>query len=155
MGMADNGHIRVKAMVILPSADGTAHAVSRLRPTAENPDGYDRLIGGHVEPGETAREALNREVLEELGVPLAEARLLDVLENIYRINGRLGHEVVFVYAGRLADPTVIPPDGRTFADDGDPMPVWWRPMDDTGESHPLYPSGSSELARSLAERTRK
>lgn len=145
--MPGGGHIRVKSMVILPNADGTAHAVARLRPTAENPNGYDRLIGGHIEPGETARDALDREVAEELGARLLAARLLDVVENIYRINGRLGHEVVFVYAGRLTDPTVIPPEGRTFADNGDPMPVRWRPVDDTDETHPLYPPGSAELAR--------
>ncbi|RNI18072.1 NUDIX hydrolase [Flexivirga caeni] len=148
--MADKAHIRVKAMAVVVSADGKTHAVARLRPTAENPHGYDRLIGGHIEPGETAREALDREVLEELGTGVAEARLLDVLENIYRINGRLGHEVVFVYAVRLDDPAVIPAEGKVFQDDGDPMPVRWRPVDDTGQSHPLYPPGASELARAIA-----
>lgn len=141
--------IRVKAMVILLNADRTRHAVSRLRPSAENPDGYDRLIGGHVEQGETAREALDREVREELGASLVEARLLDVLENIYRLNGRVGHEVVFVYAGRLDDPDVIPAAGKTFEEDGDPMPVWWRPVDDSAVQHPLYPPGAGDLARSL------
>lgn len=147
--MTGDDHIRVKAMVILPSADGSRHAVSRLRPTQENPDGYDRLIGGHVEPGESARDALDREVAEELHADLVAVRLLDVLENIYRLNGRLGHEVVFVYAGRLADPSVVPPEGKTFADDGDPMPVWWRPIEDAAVAHPLYPPGSADLARSL------
>lgn len=152
--MAGTGHIRVKAMIILPGMDNTTHAVARLRPTAENPDGYDRLIGGHIEPGETARDALDREVHEELGVAIAGAQLLDVLENIFRINGRLGHEVVFVYGGSLSEPHVIPPEGKVFADDGDPMPVWWRPIDDAGAKHPLYPPGASELARSLVDRLR-
>lgn len=153
--MAEGDHIRVKSMIILPSADATAHAVARLRPTAENPHGYDRLIGGHIEPGETARDALDREVLEELGAPLADAELLDVLENIFRINGRLGHEVVFVYGGQLHDSGVVPPGGKVFADDGDPMPVWWRPVDDAAESHPLYPPGASELAKSVTDRLKK
>jgi ADP-ribose pyrophosphatase YjhB (NUDIX family) len=149
--MTEHQHIRVKAMVILPNADGNAHTVARLRPTAENPHGYDRLIGGHIEPGETARAALEREVAEELDGELVEARLLDVLENIYRINGRLGHEVVFVYADTLRDPGIIPAEGKTFTDDGDPMPVWWRPIHDVDETHPLYPPGSAELARALTE----
>jgi len=151
--MAEGDHIRVKSMVILPSADGAAHAVARLRPTAENPHGYDRLIGGHIEPGEVARNALDREVHEELGARLADAVLLDVLENIYRINGRLGHEVVFVYGGRLDDPAVIPAGGKVFADNGDPMPVRWRPVDDAAETHPLYPPGSSDLAKAFTAPT--
>ncbi|MCP3139586.1 NUDIX hydrolase [Pyxidicoccus xibeiensis] len=39
-------------------------------------EGKWSLIAGHVEEGETARQAIEREVLEELGVPLLEAEFL-------------------------------------------------------------------------------
>lgn len=43
------------------------------------PDCWD-LIGGHLEPGETALEALSREVVEELGVVPLGATCIDQLE---------------------------------------------------------------------------
>ena len=52
----DRSIIRVKAMLLAPDGAGTSHAVSVNPPTAENPTGYHRLIGGGVELGETARE---------------------------------------------------------------------------------------------------
>lgn len=39
-------------MLVAPNAEGTAHAVSRNAPTAENPSGYHRLIvyTGRLDP---------------------------------------------------------------------------------------------------------
>jgi NADH pyrophosphatase NudC (nudix superfamily) len=58
--------IRVKAMLIAPNEELSAHAVSLNKPTPENPDGYHRLIGGSVEYGESHLDAIVREVHEEL-----------------------------------------------------------------------------------------
>ncbi len=80
--------IRVKAMLIAPDADGTAHAVSVCPPTVENPLGYHRLIGGSVEPGETHREAVIREVREELDAAIRDLTYLDVVENIFTVDNR-------------------------------------------------------------------
>src|SRR5690606_3322932 len=87
--------------LIAPNAEGTAHAVSLNAPTRENPGGFHRLIGGSVELGETHSEAIRREVEEELSATIADLRHLGVLENIFEMNGELGHEIVFVYSGRL------------------------------------------------------
>ena len=58
---------------------------------------------------------------------------------------RLGHEVVFVYAGRLAEGDVVPPEGGWYDDDGLPMWVEWRPvgapLEGDGDTLPLYPDG--------------
>lgn len=54
----DRSRIRVKAMLIAPNDAFTAHAVSLNPPTAENPNGYHRLIGGSVELGESHRDAI-------------------------------------------------------------------------------------------------
>src|SRR5215207_4865138 len=75
--------------------------------------GYDRVrdehflraIGGGVELGERAVDALAREWREELGLELEAPTLLGVIENLFTSNGRAGHEVVFVYSARLADPS--------------------------------------------------
>ncbi|GAA4120572.1 hypothetical protein GCM10022415_22420 [Knoellia locipacati] len=139
-------------MVILPSDDGTRHAVAGFGPTLENPLGFHRLVGGGVEPGETARDAAIREVHEELGAGLVDVELLGVLENIFELDGEPGHEVVFVHTGRLDPAGAIPPEGGMFVDNGDPMPVEWRPVDDGDVTVPLHPPGASALARRAARR---
>jgi ADP-ribose pyrophosphatase YjhB (NUDIX family) len=142
--MVDRSCIRVVAMAYLPNAAGTHHAVL----VGEDPDGgrrFHRLIGGGVELGERAAEAVVREVREELRATLVEQELLGVVENIFTYDGEHGHEVVFVYAGRLAEGDVVPPEGGWYDDNGLPMWVEWRPigapLDGDGDTPPLYPDG--------------
>lgn len=140
------GQIRVKAMLIAPDAAGATHAVSVCPPTAENPLGYHRLVGGSLEPGETHREAVVREVHEELGAAIRDLRYLDVVENIFTVDGRAGHEVVFVYTGRLEPEP--PRVGAVLREtDGTVLPVVWRPFADAQEPLPLFPQEAAALAR--------
>jgi ADP-ribose pyrophosphatase YjhB (NUDIX family) len=140
------GVIRVKAMLVVPDAEGRTHAVSVLPPTTENPQGFHRLIGGNVELGETHRECIVREVREELGASVEDLVLVSTIENIYRMDGELGHEVVFVYTGRL-DPEPAR-EGATLTEaDGSVVPVVWRPFDDAAEPLPLFPLGAAGAAR--------
>jgi ADP-ribose pyrophosphatase YjhB (NUDIX family) len=144
--MVDRSSIRVKAMAYLPNAAGTHHAVLR----GEDPDGdrvFHRLIGGSVELGERAVDAITREVAEELEATLLEPRLLGILENIFTFGGEPGHEIVFMYAGRLAEGDVVPPEGGWYDDVGNPMWVEWRPVhpSPSDEALPLYPDGAEAL----------
>jgi ADP-ribose pyrophosphatase YjhB (NUDIX family) len=141
MTLVDRSHIRVKAMLVVPNHDFTAHAVSLNPPTAENPGGYHRLIGGGVELGETHRDAIVREVDEELGAVIRDLSFVTAVESIFRIDGALGHEIVFLYVGRL-DPPPSVTDASLTEIDGSVVPVVWRPSDDEQESLPLYPSAA-------------
>ncbi|GHJ60126.1 hypothetical protein NOK12_26440 [Nocardioides sp. OK12] len=76
----DRSFIRVKAMLLAPDTDGTAHAVSLNPPTTENPLGYHRLVGGSVELGETHRHAIRREVREELEADVHDLELFEIVE---------------------------------------------------------------------------
>jgi ADP-ribose pyrophosphatase YjhB (NUDIX family) len=149
MTNVDRSHIRVKSMLIAPNDDLTAHAVSLNPPTRENPDGYHRLIGGSVELGESHRDAVVREVHEELGATIRELAFLATVENIFHIDGMLGHEIVFLYAGRL-DPFPTRTEAVLTEMDGSTVPVVWRAIDDEHESIPLYPSAAVDWVRSLA-----
>ncbi len=149
MPSVDRSHIRVKAMLIAPNADVTAHAVSLNPPTAENPLGYHRLIGGGVELGETHHEAIVREVDEELGATIRDLALLTAVESTFRIDGTLGHEIVFLYAGRL-DPSPAPIGATLTEIDGSVVPVVWRPINDQHEPLPLYPHAAVEWVRKLS-----
>lgn len=145
----DRSVIRVKAMLLAPDRAGTAHAVSLNPPTAEDPDGYHRLVGGGVEVGETAREAVRREVDEELGATVHDLRLLTVLESIFRLDGVLGHEVVFLFTGRL-DPEPARTGATLTESDGSVVPVVWRALDDAAEPLPLYPAAVVPWVRALS-----
>lgn len=57
--------------------DGRVLLVHRRASRRAYPDCWD-LAGGHVEPGESPRRALDRECLEELGVHVREARPLSL-----------------------------------------------------------------------------
>ncbi|MGE3834231.1 MAG: NUDIX domain-containing protein, partial [Acidimicrobiia bacterium] len=67
-------------------------------------DDFERPLGGRVEFGERAEDAVRREFLEEIGQPLGEVRLLAVVENLFRVGGIDGHEVVFLFHATLEDP---------------------------------------------------
>lgn len=144
--LIDRSVIRVKAMLVAPDAGGATHAVTLNPPTAENPAGYHRLIGGSVELGETHREAIIREVDEELGATICDLRLVTCVENIFRIDGEVGHEIVFVYLGRL-DPEPSRAGAMLTESDGSTVPVVWRRFDDAEESIPLYPAGVAPWLR--------
>lgn len=144
----DRSRIRVKAMLIAPNEDRTAHAVSLNAASIENPHGYHRLIGGGVELGETHAQAIRREVDEELGAQIHDLALVTVLENIFRLNGEVGHEIVFVYAGRL-DPLPAAVGATLLESDGTVVPVEWRPATGADPAMPLYPNGLEQWVQAV------
>ncbi|MGN6605449.1 MAG: NUDIX domain-containing protein [Jatrophihabitans sp.] len=140
-------------MLIAPNADLQAHAVSVHPATTESPFGYHRLIGGSVELGETGRDAMVREVAEELSASIDGLTLLGVVENIFRVGGVLDHEVVFVYTGRLRpEPALV--GASLMESDGSSVPIVWRPFDDDGERVPLYPAGAIPWVRHVQRAVR-
>lgn len=64
---------------------------------------FCRPLGGGIEFGETSLFAAQREIKEELGATLQNAKLLTVIENIFEYNGKTGHEITFLYAGDLVE----------------------------------------------------
>jgi len=120
--------------------------------------GYDRVkqqqfyraIGGGIEFGERAADAARREWMEELGVELAEMRLLGVLENLFTYDGRPGHEIVFVFTAQIRDalPHATAPL-EVVDSDGQHHAVAWVPLAELeGGTVPLYPAGILDLIRS-------
>lgn len=131
--------IKVKAMGLFVSPDGRFLASSHVDSVKQQP--FLRLLGGHVEFGELAADALRREIQEEIAADCRIGPLLEVVENIFVYEGRPGHEVVFVYAAAFTDPgfygraeiPVIEPNCVTAA--------IWTPCADAVEGRVfLYPT---------------
>ncbi|GLI26214.1 NUDIX hydrolase [Agromyces rhizosphaerae] len=103
---------------------------------------FHRAIGGGIEFGETAEEALRREFVEELGVALGRVELLEVVENIFTYEGTPGHEIAHVFAVESAEIDAIPLDARLHVlDQG--SPIRWVPIRETPD--PFFPHGVAEL----------
>ena len=90
--------IKVKAFAVLLDEGRTRHLVWRGGDRSRSTTHFHRLLGGHVEFGESSAEAVVREIDEEVGTALLEPELLGVLESRYVQEGEPGHEIVFVYA---------------------------------------------------------
>lgn len=60
------------------------------------------LPGGHLEFGESLKEALAREIEEELGVSGTVQNLIGVLENTYKSEENIHHEVNMIFSAELS-----------------------------------------------------
>ncbi|OXM42668.1 NUDIX hydrolase [Amycolatopsis alba] len=106
---------------------------------------YHRPLGGGIEFGETAVEALHREFQEELAAELTAVEQIAVLENVFTFEGRPGHEIVFLFTADLADKTFYERDEvGVVLDDG--ARVHWLPLAEVVSGKAiLYPDGLADL----------
>ncbi|MBR4654911.1 MAG: NUDIX domain-containing protein [Kiritimatiellae bacterium] len=93
------------------------------------------LPGGHIEFGETGRQALVREVKEELGLDSHAGKFMGVVENSFLQHGSPHAEINLVY--ELA----LPPDAEIAARE-DWIEFEWRDLSNLGD---LLPEAFREL----------
>jgi len=100
------------------------------------------LPGGGVEPGETAAEALERELIEEAALRIEVGRLVYVSENLFVESGDYRHELILYFLAMIV--------GRLDGEPSDPrMHEWHRPGETPGR---LLPADiARELEIDLAE----
>jgi len=124
-----DGVVRVAAAVLL-RADGAV--LLAQRPTGKAYEGYWEFPGGKFEPGETPREALDRELREELGIVVRRASPWLIQEFVYpHAHVELHFFRVHAWEGEL-----IGHDGQAFE--------WQSPGDYTVA--PLLPANTRILA---------
>ncbi len=101
---------------------------------------FYRPIGGGIEYGEYSKDALIREIREEIRAEIMQLRLLAVMENIFTFEGELGHEIVFVYDALFVDPSFYTKERIDAAEDDEPFTVVWKPIAFFQNNNvPLYP----------------
>lgn len=145
------GRIGVKAVAVCRHAGRVL--VERGRDRVAGTDFY-RAIGGSVEFGERAADAVAREWREEYGLELRDPRLLGVLESVFTYEGRPGHEVVFVFGARVAQAEVYERDAFDGVDpEGKRHQAAWVPLAELMKgAAALYPAGMLALLAEPGER---
>ena len=107
---------------------------------------FFRPLGGGIEFGELAADALRREIHEELGLAIKDPVRLGVLENRFQFRGKPGHEIVFVFDATFVDEAVYARDNIPILEGGWDGPAEWLNIEAT-IPRPLYPTGLEDLLR--------
>ncbi|WP_370943121.1 NUDIX hydrolase [Amycolatopsis sp. cg5] len=107
---------------------------------------FYRPLGGGIEFGERAADALRREFREELAAELTGIEQLAVLENIFVNDGSPGHEIVFLFGAEFADRSWLAREDLGTIIDDPGTRVFWRPVADFLSGNAiLYPDGLAAL----------
>ena len=106
-------------------------------------DRFDHLysVGGRIKFGETAEEAVVREVYEETGVKMEIDRLGFVHENFFPGDsvvkkGKIVHEISFFFYMKV--PEDFEPVSESFTEDGNPEFLKWITADETQTYYPEF-----------------
>lgn len=111
-----------------------------------------RPLGGSVEFGEPAREAVIREFKEELGIDITIVGEPVVLENLYVHEGSTGHEILFVFQVEFPAAAFSGQSCILFHEDnGDACVARWHDLAelDVEDGPELYPRGLKKLLASV------
>lgn len=137
----DNGilNIRVGAIII---KDGKILMVGNERAN------YLYTVGGRIKFGETAEEAIVREVLEETGVKMEIDRLGFIHENYFYGDaptnlGKLIYEISFYFYMKVSSD--FAPISESFTEDNSKEHLWWVTLDEDIKMYPEF--FSTELKR--------
>ena len=85
---------------------------------AHKDETFYRPVGGRIEFGERGRDAVVREVREELNAEATDVTYLGALENIFSYENAPGHEIALIYDGRFTDPALNADDVCVQGRDG-------------------------------------
>lgn len=105
---------------------------------------FYRLLGGGIDFGESAIDALNREFKEELDAEIINCKLLNVRENIFIYNGDPYHEICFIYEADFTDPSLYEKEEFKILDSQEDGTVIWLDISDLKDKN-IFPDGVADL----------
>lgn len=109
---------------------------------------YYRPIGGTIELGERSNQTLVREFSEELGVEIIVRRYISCIENIFKIDENIGHEITQIYFVDFKDRKLYQKEHFTVTEGNKITRAKWVSKEEifSGEKV-LYPNGLIELLK--------
>lgn len=145
----DRSNIRVKTYAVLRR--GGEILVHEVREVDGTLVGY-RIPGGHVEFGEMSIDAVKREFMEEISAELTDLHPLPVIERTYFYRGKQGHEVIFPYLAKFADPALYQQDMfDAVEDNGDKFTLFWVGPAQNAANLPIFPEGLVDILDKCSE----
>lgn len=109
---------------------------------------YYRPIGGTIEFGENSSETIIREYSEEIAVDVEIERYIACLENIFRIDGNIGHEITQIYLVGFIDQTLYQKESFKVVEGTKTTIAKWVSLEEILDGKKvLFPTGLTELLR--------
>ncbi|HDR7912049.1 TPA: NUDIX hydrolase [Bacillus wiedmannii] len=103
---------------------------------------YYRPLGGSIELGEKSAHTVIREFQEELHTEVEITNYLGCLENIFHLDGEIGHEIIQLYSLRLLDMSLYEIEILNIQDEQTASYAKWIPMTAFIQKEKvLYPDG--------------
>ncbi len=113
---------------------------------------FFRPLGGGIELGEPAAEAVVRELQEEIGEKICGVRQAGIFENIFTFRGRLHHEVVFLFQAEFENPAAYEKlQFEVVENYGTSIASWQAVADFEQNKQTLLPKGVKDFLSSYFE----
>ncbi|TDL30883.1 NUDIX domain-containing protein [Jeotgalibacillus sp. S-D1] len=109
-----------------------------------------RPIGGTIELGEKSSEALVREFKEEINADIEIDQYLACLENIFKLDDQIGHEITQLYAVSFKDERLYEKELFIVSEQGKETTAKWIDLEDVWrDSFVVYPTGLKDEIKKL------
>ncbi|WP_439021419.1 NUDIX hydrolase [Bacillus thuringiensis] len=103
---------------------------------------FYRPLGGSIELGEKSAHTVIREFKEELHTEVEITNYLGCLENIFQLDGEIGHEIIQLYSLRLLDTSLYEMEKVNIQDEQTVSYAKWIPVTAfIQKEKALYPDG--------------
>ncbi|PPA70966.1 NUDIX hydrolase [Jeotgalibacillus proteolyticus] len=111
---------------------------------------FYRPLGGTIELGERSRDTLVREFKEEIDADIEVKSYLACLENIYQVDGQVGHEITQLYSAGFTEKQLYEVEQFKVTEPGKKSVALWVPLETLwNEEFILYPEGVKEEVRKI------
>ncbi|WP_227396065.1 NUDIX domain-containing protein [Jeotgalibacillus aurantiacus] len=116
---------------------------------AKGSEYFYRPLGGSIEFGERSDEALVREFREELGYVILIDEYVTCLENIFLVDGEMGHEIIQVYLVSFQDDEAAGKSEYSIIDKTGGRAVWISIEECVSGDRVLYPEGLAGVLKGM------
>lgn len=113
---------------------------------------FYRTVGGGIDFGELAVDAIHREIQEEFATELINVQQVQVSENIFLYNNTPGHEIVFIFTADFKDDAMYQDKIYPILDSPSALGARWCLIDDFLQGKKiLYPKAVLDYLGTISE----